>query len=137
MYFFVSVEIWLLIEALRAVLVITWIWLFSSVNDTMTNEARLKVKSFIAFFVWALINFRVRVFIRTAIIRVKLFILLNFDLSVTTSYYSIVHAIASNTEILLGLVFLSFLRIFIHKIIKWRIMLFWMMAIIWEDVSLF
>ena len=137
MYFFVSVEIWLLIEALRAVLVITWIWLFSSVNDTMTNEARLKVKSFIAFFVWALINFRVRVFIWTAIIRVKLFILLNFDLSVTTSYYSIVHAIAGDTEILLGLVFLSFLRIFIHKIIEWRIMLFWMMAIIWEDVGLF
>ena len=141
--FFVSVEIWLLIKTLRTIFVITWIWFFSSVDNAMTDEARLKVESFIAFVVGTLINFWVGVFILNTIIWVKLIILLSLDLRVATSYNTIVHAIARQTEVLLGLVLWSVVRMVISRIIivsdviDGPIMLIWVMAIIGENVGLF
>ena len=68
MYLFVSVEVRFLIETLGAVLEITGVRLFPSVDDFMTDKAGLKVELFVTIIKGAFVNFVLAIFVETVIL---------------------------------------------------------------------
>lgn len=67
-YFFVPVEVRLLIETLGAVLEIAGVRLFPSVDDFMADKAGLKVELFITIIKGTFVNFVLAIFVETVIL---------------------------------------------------------------------
>ncbi len=133
--FLVSIQVWLLIETLWTVLIITWVRLFASMDDAMADKARLKIKGFLTIVIGTLINFWVRMFISIAIIKVKLIIFLSLHFRMAASYDSIIHAIACEAEVLLRLFFRSIVEIVAGKGVGLDILLILIMTVVWKDVG--